>query len=131
MQGQKAEGSDSSSSSSKESGRSAAAPAQKTPPKTLVKGPKVVEPVFEQRESLDDRIKSQIVLSLATFTDETPPTKICEALKSMLDSKFGKGWCVFAGAHFAGSCTFEEKYFAQVSFGTYAITLFRIFVPGA
>ncbi|AFM97637.1 dynein light chain-like protein [Encephalitozoon hellem ATCC 50504] len=120
-----------SDSSSKESKKSDVSSSQKSQPKNIVGGPRVIEPVFEQREPLDDRIKSQIILSLATFTDETPPTRICETLKGMLDSKFGKGWCVFAGAHFAGSCTFEEKYFAQISFGTYSITAFRIFIPGS
>lgn len=120
-----------SDSSSGESKKPTTPGPQKSQPKSIVSGPKVIEPIFEQREPLDDRIKSQIILSLAIFTDETPPTRICEALKSMLDSKFGKGWCVFAGAHFAGSCTFEEKYFAQISFGAYSITVFRIFIPGS
>ncbi|ADM10877.1 dynein light chain 1 [Encephalitozoon intestinalis ATCC 50506] len=122
---------DTSESSSKELDKPSSPNSQKSVPKNVIDGPKVVEPVFEQREPLDEQIKGQIVLSLATFTDESPPTKICEALKSMLDSKFGKGWCVFAGGHFAGSCTFEEKYFAQISFGTYSITIFRIFIPGS
>ncbi|AFN82350.1 dynein light chain 1 [Encephalitozoon romaleae SJ-2008] len=123
---------DTSDSSSGESKKSTAPGSQRSQEaKSIVNGPKVIEPIFEQREPLDDQIKSQIILSLAMFTDETPPTRICEALKSMLDSKFGKGWCVFAGAHFAGSCTFEEKYFAQISFGTYSITVFRIFIPGS
>lgn len=92
-------------------------------------GPRVIQPVFEQRNRFDDQIKEQILLSLATFTDKSPPTRICETLKAMLDSRFGKGWCVFAGGHIAGSCVFEEGYFAQISFGTYTVILFRIFVP--
>lgn len=92
-------------------------------------GPRVVEPVFENKNGIDEQIKAKIVLSLATFTDKTPPTKICESLKAMLDSKFGSGWCVFAGGHLAGSCVFEEGYFAQVSFGAYTIILFRTFIP--
>ncbi|UYI28394.1 dynein light chain 1 [Encephalitozoon cuniculi] len=122
---------DTSDSSSRDSEKTSKTTAQGSQSGGIVAGPKVIEPVFEQREALDEQIKSQIMLSLATFTDETPPTKICETLKSMLDSKFGKGWCVFAGGHFAGSCTFEEKYFAQISFGVYSITIFRIFVPGS
>ncbi|KAM0672268.1 dynein light chain [Ordospora colligata] len=95
----------------------------------IEEGPKLIVPVFEQREALDEQIQAQIIVTLSKFTDKSPPTKISESLKSMLDSKFGKGWCVFAGAHFSGSCTFEEKYFAQITFGTYTITLFRIFIP--
>lgn len=94
-----------------------------------VAGPKVIEPVFEQNSRLDSQIKEQIILCLAKFTDKTPPTKICESLKAMLDNKFGRGWCVFSGGHIAGSCTFEEGHFAQVSFGEYTIIFFRIFIP--
>lgn len=97
--------------------------------KEEVKGPKVIEPVFKGRSNLDDQIKSKIILSLATFTDKTPPTRICESLKAMLDSKFGKGWCVFGGGHMAGSCVFEEGYFAQILFGAYEIVIFRTFIP--
>ncbi|KAH9412116.1 hypothetical protein HK407_01g00070 [Ordospora pajunii] len=118
-----------SSSSSSDSSTSIKTSKPKASSAKIEDGPKIIVPVFEQREALDEQIKSQIIINLSKFTDKSPPTKISESLKSMLDSKFGKGWCVFAGAHFSGSCTFEEKYFAQIAFGTYTITLFRIFIP--
>lgn len=97
--------------------------------KPLEEGPKVLEAKFIQKGKLDTNIESEIKLTLAVFTDASPPTKICEALKAMLDSKFGKGWCVFAGAHLAGSAIFEEGFFAQIVFGNYLIIAFRTFIP--
>jgi hypothetical protein len=84
---------------------------------------------FDPKLQLDEAIKAEIVRVLAKYNDRSVPTRMCEELKEMLDRDFGKGWCVFAGGHLAGCCTFEDLYFTQISFGSYTIIIFRTYVP--
>lgn len=56
-------------------------------------------------------------------------SKIAEKLYKMLEKKFPKGWCVFAGSHFYGLCVHEENHCLEFEIDDCRVGVFKTYLP--
>lgn len=56
-------------------------------------------------------------------------SKIADKIYKMLEKKFPKGWCVFAGKHFFGLCVHESNHCLEFEIDDIRVCVFKTYLP--
>lgn len=86
---------------------------------------------FKFKKEPADVVLKEAIMEIYKKHAENKPTlpQLAEKIKKDLDSKFSKGWIVFAGTNMVGACSYIEGTLADVEVDNISFVLFQTYCP--